>query len=488
MFDSTAAIAGLRFAAVIESLCSPQAGMWHKLAPMDKTLKRNRRVRIFFDDLNDLLFKYRYRPIANFVGNSQQVYHSLGAYGNGTLYVDKPDEGQGLRYRNVHLAEVFYAENHAGIIDTVYRLMRLTPRQAVQEFGLAVPDGIAKLAANPATSDSRKYEFWHVVTPRADRDPGRLDSKGKKFASYHISVEEQKLLRESGYDSFPFPTMRYTIASGETYGRGPAQWVLPAIKVLNEEKKTMLKQGHRIVDPVLLAFDDGVLDSFSLRAGALNRGGVNKDGRPLVHTLPTGNLAVSDKLMEMERGTINDAFLMTLFQILIDSPQMSATEVLERAREKGMLVAPTAGGLQAGFFGPMIEREIDLLGQQALLPDVPPILVEAGGEYRIEYDSPMSRMQRAEKASGFLRSLDTASNYAKMTGDPAPLDWFNFDVAMPEILDIHGSPTEWTNDMAAVQAKREERAQQAQQKQMVDAAPAMASVMKVAPNLMKGAA
>ncbi|MDN8888877.1 portal protein, partial [Staphylococcus aureus] len=78
----------------------------------------------------------------------------------------------------------------------------------------------------------------------------------------------------------------------EIYGRSPAMNVLPAIQTLNEEKKILIKQGHRVVDPVLLAHDDGVMDGFSLKPGALNYGGVNAQGQKLVHTLDTGNVAV----------------------------------------------------------------------------------------------------------------------------------------------------------------------------------------------------
>src|SRR5699024_10270141 len=98
--------------------------------------------------------------------------------------------------------------------------------------------------------------------------------------SVYVFSQENHVLREGGYNSFPAPLARYSQHSGELYGRGPAQLVLPSIKVLNEEKKTVLKQGHRVVDPVLLAHDDGVMGSFSLRPGALNTGGVSAQGRP----------------------------------------------------------------------------------------------------------------------------------------------------------------------------------------------------------------
>jgi hypothetical protein len=334
---------------------------------------------------------------------------------------------------------------------------------------------------NPQQAE-KKFEVLHCVYPRQDFDPRRVDPKGMRYASLYIFAQNQEEIRESGYNSFPLPVARYTQVSGEIYGRGPAQWVLPAIKVLNEQKKTVLKQGHRVVDPVLLAHDDGNLGSFSLKPGALNAGGLNKDGKRMIDVLPTGNIAVGDKMMQMEKDVINDAFLITLFQILIDTPQMTATEVLERAREKGMLIAPTAGRLQAEFLGRMIERELDLLFQQGLVPEMPSILRNTeAAEYFIEYDSPMSRMQRSEKAAGFMRALDVAANYAKNTGDPSPLDFFNFDTAMPEILDIQGAPTAWTRSMQDVEAMRAGRAQQAQTQQMIEAAPAVAGLMKSAP-------
>ena len=477
MFDATAAFAAMRFASVMESLATPQNSIWHLLKPVDKMLRRNRAVRMFFDDLSEILFNYRYRPIANFVGNSQQVYLGLGVYGNGALFVDKPDKQKGLRYRNIHLGEAYFVQNHAGVVDTLYRSFKLTARQLVTQFGKAVPESVQEKAKNPQQMD-QKMEVLHCVYPREDYDPIRIDSKGKPFASLYILVESQDLLSESGFDGFPYAVARYTQASGETYGRGPAQFVLPSIKVLNEQKKTVLKQGHRIVDPVLLTHDDGKLGTLSMRAGATNPGGVNKDGKAMVQVLPTGNIAIGDKLMDIEKAIINDAFLITLFQILIDTPQMTATEVLERAREKGMLLAPTAGRLQAEFLGPMVEREISLLAVQGLLPPMPQILRDSAAEYRIEYDNPLSRMARAEKAAGFMRALDVAANYSKMTGDLEALDHFNFDVAMPEILDIQGAPTRWTRSAEEVEARRASRSQQAEQQQMVEAAPAMASVAK----------
>jgi hypothetical protein len=83
-----------------------------------------------------------------------------------------------------------------------------------------------------------------------------------------------------------------------------------------------------------------------------------------------------------------------------------------------------------------------------------------------------------ERVAGFSRSLSQAAEYTKMTGDPTPLDHFAFDRAMPEVLDISGAPVDWTRTPEEIEALRAGRAQQQQVQQLVDVAPALASVAK----------
>ncbi len=348
MVDSTAALALGRFAAAMESMLTPRNSKWHSLMPSDRALMQARDVRFWFEDVTRILFQYRYAASANFQSQKHEDYLMLGAFGTGCVFIDalRSRREKGLRYRAVHLGQCYFQENHQGLIDTNYRKFPLTAQQAVEQFGDGVPEAVAKQAADPKRAQSIHW-FVHKVAPRRDYDPGRVDLLGMEYESVYVSVTGKKTVKHGGYHTFPYAISRYVTTPGELYGRSPAMMALPTIRSLNEMKKTMLKQGHRSVDPVLLAHDDGVADNFSLRPGAINAGGVNADGRPLVHALPVGNLAIGDKLMEAEKLVINDFFLVTLFQILVDTPQMTATEVVERAREKGALLSPTMGRQQS---------------------------------------------------------------------------------------------------------------------------------------------
>jgi len=483
LFDSTAAIALNRYTAILDSLLTPRNQTWHRIEASDPYLNKSREVMLWFEEVNRLLFKYRYSPKANFASQNQQNYASLGAYGSGCMFVDKlidPTE-KGLRYRNIHLGEIYFVENHQGIVDKAIRHFPMTVRQALQKWGDKCPDRIKN-----STRLEETFFFLHCVKPRHDKDPYRVDYKGMDFQSHYICTEGKKLVGEGGYTTFPYAISRYEQHSGEVYGRSPAMSVLPAIKTLNEEKKTLLKQGHRAVDPVLLVHDDGVIDGFDLAPGAVNYGGVSSEGRPMVHTLPTGNVAVGKDMMDDERVVINDAFLITIFQILTETPAMSATEVLERTKEKGILLAPTIGRQQSEYLGPMIEREIDVLVEQRLLPPMPQVLKEAGGEFQIVYDSPLSRAQRAEEAAGLMRTVETALNVVNVTQNPEPLDFFDWDTIIPEVAKIQGVPVRWMKSMDSVMAVRQSRAEQAQQQTMIQAAPGAAAMMKAGNAIVSG--
>jgi hypothetical protein len=480
-YDVTANAALWKFAAAMESMLTPANNKWHRLRHPDMSLMKRRDVQLWFDQVNDAMFFYRYSPHSGYQANQHDGYVSLGAFGTSGLFVDEfmdptRPSMKGLRYRNVHLGELFFATNFQGQVDKVFRRFKMTLRQVAQKWGIkSLPMGYEdRLKTKPED----EVTIIHIVKPREKWDPKALSSKEYRFASYYVLRDSSHLLHEGGYRCFPYSTARYITAPGELYGRSPAMNVLPSINVLNEEKKTLIKQGHRAVDPVLLAHDDGVLDGLSLKPGAVNYGAVTSDGRQLVHALPTGNVAVGKEMMDDERLAINDAFLVTLFQILVQTPQMTATEVLERAREKGALLSPTMGRFQSESIGPQIEREFDLLMWQGLIPPPPQALIEAGAEYKVEYDAPLNRAMRADEAAGTMRTFQWAAEIAAQTQDPTVMDFFDTDQIIPELMQINGAPFRFMRDPKQVAAIRQGRQQAQQEAQLVQALPGMAAMAK----------
>lgn len=481
--DATAMLALERFKAILDSLLTPRNMTWQYLEADNEYVNKDRASRLWFEQATKILFKQRYNPISNFSAQNQGVFHNLGAYGAGPMFVDRYlgiDGAKGLRYKSLSLGEAYLRENHQGVVDGICRWYKLNGRQAVQKFGEKnLPPSL--LAAFEQKSEM-VYDFLHRVCPRQDYDKDRLDAKGKLYASYHICLSFQALCQqEGGYNTFPVPTSRYiqTPTDG-AYGRSPAMMVLPAIKTLNSQKRDYLTQGHRRVSPVLLTADDGIVD-ISMRPGAINKGGWSPDGHPLIGTLPVGDLQTSEEMMNKEAELINAAFLVDLFKVLLDDPKIySATQVVEMMSQRGILIAPTIGRQQSEYLGPMTERELDLLSDQGMLPPMPPRLKEAKGEYKIVYASPLARDQRSQEVAGFTRTLDLANQVAQSTGDPSVFDRFDFDTALPEIANIQSTPERWMSSDELLAQKRQQRAQLMQRQQQANEMPAKAAMVKAA--------
>lgn len=481
IYDSRPMIALDRFASVMDSMLTPRQQKWHNLRTTNPELNQMHEVKDWFYRANDLLFSARYSPKANFAGQNHERWTSVGAFGTGSVFTDF-QPGVGLRYRCVNLRDLYLMENHQGMVDTVFREFRFTARQAAQQWGEKnLPEKIKKALDDP-NKQNEKFVFLHVVTPRQDYDSSRVDARGKPFASLYLSVcTEQMVAPEGGYDTFPYSISRYVTAPDEIYGRSPAMMALPDIKMLNEMSKTDIRAVHKLVDPPILLHDDGVLGGgamrVNLRPGGLNYGGVNRDGKMLMQPFTTGaRVDIAESKMDQKRQSIDDAFLVTLFQILVETPRMTATEALIRAQEKGMLLTPTMGRQQSEAIGPLIEREIDLLMRHRVLPPLPPVMIEAGGEYEIVYDSPLSRMQRAEELVGVQRTMELLAPFAQL--DPTVLDVFDKDELARLTAEVSGVPTPVIRSPQAVMEIRQQRAQQEQAAQMMAAAQPVAGAMK----------
>ena len=474
MFDATASLALERFAAAMESMLTPRTQHWHKLKVTDSYLSKNKQVNQYLDEVTQILFQVRYSPKANFASQAHEAYMSLGAFGTGALFIDDII-GKGIRYKSIHLSEIYFAENHAGVIDMVHRKFEMTARQAAQKWGMDnLPEKMkSMLEVNPEAT----FEFIHCVKPNEERMNGRKDYRGMPYVSYYLSIEGMKMMSEGGYQSFPYAVSRYVTSPKEIYGRSPAMLVLPDIKMINEMSKTVLRAAHKAVDPPLLLQEDGVLQAFNARPSALNFGGINERGEQMVRPLETGaNVNLGLDMMEQRRKVINDAFLITLFQILVDAPTMTATEAMLRAQEKGALLAPTMGRQQSEMLGPMIERELDILARAGVLPEMPDELREAQGEVQIEYISPLNRAQRAEDGVAILRTLESVTGLAQF--DPDVLMVFDSKKIARELADINGVPAKVLRSEEEIAFMKDQQAQQQQLAQLLEAAPVVANSAK----------
>jgi len=470
-FDDTATLALEHGAAAIESVVTPRGQKWHGIG-VDESLENDQEAQEWGDALRDFLFRKRYGSRSNFASQIHECYLSLLAYGNCCLIVEDMLDGN-IRYKASHIKEHYFLENQFGTIDTNYRKYQLTARQAVQKFKDKTPEKVLKCMDK---EPGKLIDFLHVVMPDEDGD------SGTNYISYHVFPDDASILGIGGFRSFPYIISRWVTTAGETYGRSPAMNLLSEIKMLNQMRKTDLRARHMAVSPPLLAADQSRVRKFSMKPDALNYGTLDMNGNPLVRPYQNGaNIPASNDGMEQSREFINRGFFVTLFQILVESPAMTATEVLQRAQEKGQLLTPTAGRQMSELLEPMIMREISIYEDYGIFNDgqflkMPESIKRTEGDYKIIYTNPLSRMQKAEEALGVERTIQSMLPLAQI--DPSILervDWGEYADLMRE---ANGAPAKLFKTKEEMQAIEQQKAQAAQMQQLMQAAPQVAGAIK----------
>lgn len=478
-YDSFPMLALSKFAAAISSGLTPRTSKWHLLTSGYPEVDRLPTVSRYLESLNQKIWRARYIPKANWEGQSHEAYLGLGAFGNGIVFIDDHPEG-GLRYRSMPLNQCYMAEDASGTIDTVYREFEMTSRQMRQVFGEGLPEKIE--AALKAGKLDETFTVLHCVQPREDYKSWRLDNTGMKFTNDYIMLDGKHILREGGFYEFPYAIARYLTKSREVYGRGPGTMLISDIKMVNEMKRTIIEVADMAADPPTLLRDDGILGEFRLMPGSRNYGGIDENGRPAAIPFQTGaDHRLSFEILRETKSQIDDGFLGVYFRVLLENPNMTATQALLLAQQQGQMTNPTLGRLQTDFLGRAIKRESGILFRQGRHPEaVPPELAEAlqrdGESLAIEYDSPMTRASRAEESIAILRSFEALAPMAQI--DPTVFRRLDPDKVSRLVFEVNGVPASVIRSDEEIEQLEEQEAQQQMAAAALQAAPVAAQTIE----------
>lgn len=381
--DSTAVKAALRCTSGIVSFVMPVGTKWFDLRPKNEASINNRTVMRLAGIATETTQTEMLR--SNFIRDMFTTVRSMVVFGTGCISVEWIDGG--LIYRNFHIADIFFDEDSKGRIDTVYRRMFYTVRQAIQEFGIEnVSEDIKR--KHKAGQLLEKIEIVHCVYPRKDRDPKKVDAKGKKYVSEYVEVANENVLKSGGFNSIPYLIGRFERSPDEIMGRGPGIDLLPDIRMLNNMRYTFVESSEKASNPPLIIEDDGVVgqpgvgpnDLIVIRAGAMEP-----------HALQTGaNPQLTFQVIQDERQGIYEGFYNDLFQPMSQNKNMTATEANFRYEEKMVMLAPTIAGLQKELLDPLVTRSMELLIEHK---KIEPIGEEVDVAYQGRLSLAMSNMQ-----------------------------------------------------------------------------------------------
>ena len=364
LFDATASDAADNLAASIYSLLTPPESLWVSLVPegpdSPDAVAATMALRA---NLND----------SNFYTTIHQCYMDLIVLGTACL---------------------FMAENPIGAASAF-------SFTAIPMRDIAILNGaVFHTATMPAREVMEKYPSW---TPPADlRDTIKQDPEtplrlvqsliGTDFVAW-LDVGgdiENNIVATGKFETNPYIIFRWSVASGELYGRGPVLRALPDIKTANKVVELVLKNATIAVSGIWQADDDGVinLSNINLTPGAIIPKAVGSSG--LTPLASGADFDVSQIILKDLRERIRHALLADRLGLLSEK-EMTATEILARNADMVRILGATYGRLLHEFIRPLVERGLQILSRRGVIDKI-----KLHSDAELKYIAPITKMAIAE--------------------------------------------------------------------------------------------
>lgn len=364
LFDATAADAVDNLAASIYSLMTPPESLWISLVPeSDASPDADVATAALRANLND----------SNFYTTIHQCYLDLVILGTACLFMAETPIGASSAFSFT----------------------------AVPMRDIAIlPGAVFHTATMPACEVLEKYPTWTPPADVADQikhDPAtplRLVQSlvGTEFTAW-LDVGgnlENNIVARGTFETNPYIIFRWSVLSGEQYGRGPVLRALPDIKTANKVVELVLKNATIAVSGIWQADDDGVinLNNINLTPGAIIPKAVGSSG--LTPLSSGADFDVSQIILKDLRERIRHALLADRLGLLSEK-EMTATEIMARNSDMMRILGATYGRLLHEFIRPLTDRGLQILSRRGVIA---PIVLNSDAE--LKYIAPIAQMAVSE--------------------------------------------------------------------------------------------
>ena len=368
LFDATAMDAVDNLAASLYTLLTPPESLWLTLIP-ESDLSPDAVVATdaLRANLND----------SNFYTTVHQCYLDLVTLGTACL---------------------FMAENPIGASSAF-------TFTAIPMSDIAIlPNAVFHTTSMPLSDAVKKYPNWTVPANLRDALKESPDTPIKLVQSL-VGTEftawldaggdiENNIVATGTFETNPYLIFRWSVTSGEIYGRGPVLRALPDIKTANKVVELVLKNATISVSGIWMADDDGVinLNNISLTPGAIIPKAVGSSG--LTPLTSGANFDVSQIILKDLRERIRHALLADRLGLLSEK-EMTATEIMARNSDMMRILGATYGRLLHEFIRPLCERGLQILSRRGVIE---PITLH--GDAELKYIAPIAQMVALESIAG----------------------------------------------------------------------------------------
>ncbi len=368
LFDATAMDAADNLAASIYTLLTPPESMWLTLVPESiMSPDAEYATNALRANLND----------SNFYTVIHQCYMDLVVLGTACLFMAQSPIGASSAFTFT----------------------------AIPMSDIAIlPNAVFHTTSMPASEVMERYPTWTPPTNLRDtikqnpETPLKLVQSlvGTEFTAW-LDVGgdiENNIVSTGTFETNPYIIFRWSVSSGELYGRGPVLRALPDIKTANKVVELVLKNATIAVSGIWQADDDGVinLNNINLTPGAIIPKAVGSSG--LTPLASGADFDVSQLVLKDLRERIRHALLADRLGLLSEK-EMTATEIMARNADMMRILGATYGRLLHEFIRPLCDRGLQILSSRGVIA---PITLH--GDAELKYIAPIAQMTAIETALG----------------------------------------------------------------------------------------
>jgi hypothetical protein len=471
ILDSSTLLALRRSSEGYQAYMFPRSMPWFDLELYPLELMKRQDAAIWMKKIRDGALDELSR--SDFYQEGGQVIDNGLGIGTSACYVEDSPEERCSQYLAMHPKEVYIARNRFGVVDTLHRRYLMTGRNILETFGDELGKALRKNEIDDLENNAHKdYPLVHITKPRKDRDLKGLLPTDMPWASIYILENQQKLIRESGYQDFPFAVWCCLLNTDEDYGRSPSWDALPDVKRLQKLVRNILRATE--LPPVF--YPQELESDLDLRPeGRIPYRDFQRKIEPIQTVL---NIQHAMLVAEQIRNIINEHydvpfFLMFSARERLQQSPLPTLEVAEMSGERAALMGTKVGRIESDFLDKTIDLTIRNAARAGRLPPPPAFLRQIKDVYlRINYIGPLANLQkRYHGQQNMTMTLAQAAPFIQAW--PEAADVVNATESVRIILSKGGFPPEGINDEKTIRQKREKRAKEEQAIKVLAAIQAM---------------
>jgi hypothetical protein len=483
IINSTPTEAALSLAAGMQSGLTSPSRPWFKLGVPVAAMREVPQVRAWLEAVERILTSVFAQ--SNIYNVLHDIYLHLGGFGTAAALIVEDDE-RALHGYVLDQGSYALGADRRGLVTSLYRKFNLALSGLAEEFGEDVlpqtlRDKLRPVAVgNPSRDDDLDITVHCLIEPHSNA----IDAptvRGKPFRAiywledYSDTADDRcGVLAVRGYGGNPILAPRWQV-SGGPYGYGPGRRCMGDVRQLQVMESDKLRGLRKLIDPPLAVPDTmrgvplntfpGGLTYYGSQGAAAGKPAVT----PLYQVQPDLQ-AVSFVIGQVEQR-IRKAFYNDLFVMLggMDTPRMTAREVVERHEEKLIMLGPVLERLHLELLDALIDRAFQIVADRNLFPVAPEPM--QGMPLKVEYISVLASAQR-------MAGMQTLGQFVSFVGGiaqaiPSVLDKIDADGLIDEAADSLGVPAGVVisdEDAGAIRQARAQKQQQMEQAQQMMAA------------------